>query len=101
MADIKKIPVTLDEQETTINLYPKQVSDRAEVYSCIPSMMAKLRKLAENFPDDVAIEKEDEIGLFANVPQSWITIRKPRQMNYTEEQKQAMRERLAKAMNRT
>lgn len=95
-----KIPVTLDEQETTINLFPKQVSDRADVYSCVPAMMAKLRKLAESFPDDVRIEKEDQIGLFASVPQSWVTIRKPRQMNYTEEQKQVMRERLAKAMNR-
>ena len=94
---VVQIKVGLDEQETTINLYPKQVQDYAEVYSCIPTTMRKLRRMADSDPDLVRIVKEDGVGLFAQVPLSWIIIRKPKQVQLTDEQRAATAARLAAA----
>ena len=94
---MSSVSVSLDEMETTINLYPKQVQDYAEIYSCIPATMNKLRKLAASDPDCVRIEKEDEIGIFAQVPSSWISIRRPKQMNMSDEQRAAAAARLQAA----
>ena len=43
--------VPIDEQETTINL--EAILGVAEVYSCEPTMMRKLEKLAKEHPDEV------------------------------------------------
>ena len=37
---------SFDEQETTINMFPANVYKTSEVFSCIPVMMTRLRKLA-------------------------------------------------------
>ena len=77
----------LCEQETTINLYPSALTEWADYYTCIPSQMRQLRKLAASNPDDVIIEKEDEIGIFAQVKASWFQMRRPRKpRRLTEEQ---------------
>ena len=78
----------LEEQETTINLYPKQVSDKAEVYTCIPHMITQLRKLQSANPDDVSITETDG-AVDATVPRDWVKIQPKRRSNMTEEQKQA------------
>lgn len=91
------VGVSLEEQETTISIFPSQVQEYAEVYSCVPGMMKKLRKLAADNPEDVKIEKEDDIGIFVQVPAKWIRIRKPKQMHLTEEQREAAAERLKRA----
>lgn len=91
------VSVTLDEMETTISLFPSQVQNYAEVYSCIPGMVKKLRKLAAANPDDVKVEKEDDVGIFVQVPAKWIQIRKPKQMNYSDEQRVEAAARLAAA----
>lgn len=96
---MSKVSVSLDEQETIICMYPKQIQDFAEVYSCIPAVMNRLRKLAGSDPDCVRIEKEDDIGLFAQVPASWICIRRPRKVIMTDEQKAAAAARLTAARN--
>ena len=88
---------TLDEQETTINVYPAQIQQQAEVYSCIPATMRKLRKLAAENPDEVLIEKDDGLGIFAQVPARWIQIRKPRRVQLTAEKKAEAASRLAAA----
>lgn len=89
--------VSLEEQETTISIFPSQIQDYAEVYTCMPGMMRKLRKFAETDPEEVKIEREDDIGLFAHVPARWIQIRKPKQMHMSEEQREAAAERLREA----
>lgn len=88
----KAIP--LDEQETIINLSPAQVSKKAQVYSCMPNMVGKLRKYAKERPDDVQIEKDEGDMVFASVDRSWIKIAPKRRMS--EEQRIAAAERLAK-----
>lgn len=58
----------------------------------------KLQKYAESYPKDVVITRhpEDNGGyLCAEVPKKWFVIRPPRKVQYTEEQKAAMQERMA------
>lgn len=60
----------------------------------------KVLKLAEQYPDAVNITHtvEDNHGMLcADLPASWLKISPPRQVNYTDEQKAAMAERLAAA----
>ena len=55
----------------------------------------KIRNLAEN--DTSVIVIEDKNGaLFAHIPVEYLLIRKPKKMNYTEEEIQRRRELLAK-----
>lgn len=82
-----------DEQETTINMFPKTVSSKAEIFTCIPTEITKLRKLASEYPSEVAL-KEDDGCIFCTVPVSWVRISPKRKCNLTQEQKQANAERL-------
>lgn len=88
---------SFDEQETTINMFPANVSKTSEVFSCIPVMMNRLRKLAVDYPSDVAL-RDNEDCVFATVPSSWIKIAPKRKSNMTEEQRQANKERLIRYM---
>lgn len=63
----------------------------------------KIKKLANEYPDEVKImyEPDDNQGyLVAHVPKSWIKVSPPRKCNYTDEQRAAMAERLAAARNK-
>ncbi len=61
----------------------------------------QLRKLAERFPDQVTIDAENEEGsVFGHVPAAWLRIRPPRSATMSEEEREAVRERLFKAKNR-
>ena len=82
------------EQETTINIFPRAISGKAEVYTCIPYMVQRLLKLYEECPEEVTIRKANE-SVFATVPREWIKIQPKRKSNLTEEQKRANAERLA------
>jgi hypothetical protein len=58
----------------------------------------KIIKLQESHPDKVKIKylPEDNNGmLLAHIPKSWFKISPPRQVNYTDEQRAAVAERLA------
>lgn len=85
---------SMDEQETTINMFPPSVSNKAEIFSCVPAMINRLRKMAEDHPADVAI-REDNGCVFCTVPVSWVRIAPKRKCTLTEEQKQANAKRLA------
>lgn len=91
----QKMKVSLAEQESTYNIYPKASGYPCEIYSCIPSEIAKIKKYAEQYPDEVRITKEDQIGIFAEAPKEWFRFRPPTHRHMTEEQKQALRVRLA------
>ena len=83
-----------EEQETTINMLPPTVSKQAEIYTCIPAMMAHLTKLASEYPSDVAIVNGDGY-VTATVPSSWIKVAPKRKCTLSEEQKKANAARLA------
>ena len=63
----------------------------------------KIRKLAEEYPDEVEIQvqPEDNQGMIlAHVPKSWFKLNPPRKSNMTEEQREAMIQRLADARSK-
>lgn len=90
--------VPLEEQETVINLFPAQVSKKAEVYSCIPSMVKRLKTLAGKRPDAVKIVSDYGYAVTAEMDKSCIKISPKRVM--TEEQRRAATDRLADARER-
>jgi len=54
----------------------------------------KVRKLAEEYPDDVKIVADNKDGsIVAHLPLTYIKVSHPRQVNYTEEQREKLRER--------
>lgn len=93
-----KTQYPIDEQETTINVFPKSVSEYAEIYTCIPHVIDRLVKLHEEYPDDVAVMIKDGY-INATVPREWVKIQPKRQCTLTEEQKRANAERLAAYRN--
>ena len=59
--------------------------------------ITKVRRLQEKFPDRVRIiaEPEDNDGcLYCELPTEWFTIRVPKKMDLTDEQRQKIAERL-------
>ena len=70
-----------DEQETVIVIPAVQVSRTAEVYTCTPSMLKKIRKQAESRPDCVQIKHDLGDALFADVDSSCIRITPKRRMS--------------------
>lgn len=87
-----------DFKETNINYL--NVDDYATFCSSEKKWINKILALHEKHPDKVIIKyyPENNHGMiYAHVPKSWIKVSPPRQVNYTEEQKAAMAERLAAA----
>lgn len=63
----------------------------------------KMLKLQQEHPNDVKIiyHPDDNHGmLYAHIPKKYLKISPPRQMNYTDEQRAAMAERLSAARNK-
>lgn len=63
----------------------------------------KIRKLEKQYPNDVEIQvqPEDNQGmLLAHIPKSWFKISPPRKVNYTDEQRAAMAERMKNARSK-
>ena len=60
-------------------------------------MITRLMKLAEQYPDEVEIIERPETNdgcLYLKCPADWLLIRHPKKMNYTDEQRAAMAERM-------
>lgn len=55
--------------------------------------IGKIKKLAEQYPEDVQIIHENRGSIVAHIPVSYVRIGKPKQMNLTDEQKEILRER--------
>lgn len=72
--------------------------NRAVVSTNEAAWIRKILKLADTYGEEVRItqQPEDNGGyLVAEVPKKWFVLRPPKKMNYTEEQKAAMQERMA------
>ena len=87
-----KVSIPQIEQETAITIDP--LTKRASVYSCIPSVVKRLYKMADH--EEAKIELDNQYGLMISVPQNWIKIRPPVKRQLTEEQKAALAERMQK-----
>ena len=63
----------------------------------------KIIKLRDQHPDEVSIIHTSESNdgmIYAQLPDNWLKLSPPRQLNYTEEQRAAMAERLAAARSK-
>lgn len=90
-----------DFKETAIGYL--DVDKHATFSSSERKWINKILKYAESHPNDVRIEcyPEDNFGeLVAYIPKNWLKISPPRQVNYTEEQRAAMVERMALVRNK-
>ena len=82
------------ERETIINYsYGDNI---ASVYTFDRKLQNKLNKLIGT-RSDISIVAQEEDWVEYEVLKSWIKVSPPRQVNYTDEQKAAMAERLAAA----
>ena len=60
----------------------------------------KIYKLKEKYPNDVHIEVSEEENdgmIIARVPKTWMKLSPPKQVNFTDEQRAAMAERMRAA----
>ena len=90
---MERVQISKEEQETTIVI--SQHTKTAKIYSCVPSMIKKIEGIIED--QEVKILGNDRYGIMVEVPMRWIKIAKPQKRAYTEEQRNALRERLEKA----
>ena len=89
-------------RETCINATNED--DYAVVCSSEQKWINKIKKLHDERPNEVEIKYAPETNqgvIVAHVPKSWMKVSPPRQVNYTDEQRAAMAERLAAARNKT
>ena len=84
------------EHETIINFNEAEAT--ASVYTFNRKLQNKLNKLV-GANSDIKIIYQDDECIEYEVPKSWIRVSPPRQVNYTDEQRAAMVERLAAARN--
>lgn len=85
------------ERETIINF--NEAEKTASVYTYNRKLQNKLNKLVGVNPD-ISVHRQDEESITYIVPKKWIKVSPPRQVNYTDEQKAVMAERLAAARNK-
>ena len=85
------------EKETVIN-YNNEEST-AQVFTYHRALQNKLNKLVGVNPDILVLRRGDEWTEYI-VPKTWIKVSPPRQVNYTDEQRAAMAERLAAARSK-
>ena len=88
----KRIPY--EEQETVIVVPVSKISKKADVYTCVPTMLKKLKNLAESRPDCVQIKRDLGDAVFAEVDSKCVRITPKRILS--EEQRRAASERLEK-----
>lgn len=71
--------------------------DKAFFSSDERRFITKVRKLKEKYPEQVRIlaEPENNDGcIYAELPKEWFRIQPPKKMNYTDEQRKEMSERM-------
>lgn len=62
--------------------------------------ISRIRKLKEQYPDEIRIIAEPETNdgcIYCQLPTSWLKIQPKRKVEMTEEEKDALRERFARA----
>ncbi len=87
----------MDEKETCITRIEND--DYISVYTSERKFINKIYKLKEQYPDDVTIIHVNPDGsVCVHFPYNWMTFPKPKaKRNYTDEQREAMAERMRRA----
>lgn len=95
----------MTERETTTNAMADEKT--FTFYSSESKWINKIKKLAQEYPDDVKInridydeiDKNKEYSIEANISKKFLKINPPRKSNMTDEQKAALAARLRKSRN--
>ena len=79
-------------------------TDKATVIFSQQRMITRVKKLAEERPEEVHIVTENALGkgkkvLYAHVPVAWVRISPPKEMNFSEEEKAIRSERMKELRN--
>ena len=91
-----------DLRETSWDWYSDEKT--ATMCSSEAVWIRKLTALAEQYPEDVVIRKapEDNGGvILVDLPKKWLKIKPPTKRNMTDEQREALAERMKNVRNRT
>ncbi len=89
--DGKRYNLEIDEKETYI-IWNDAIKT-AKLYSCNVALVHRMDKLAVEYPGECACVAEDACSKSYTIPKKWVSIRPPKKMNYTDEQKKEMSER--------
>lgn len=73
--------------------------NHAVFYSGETKWINKMRRFAEEYPDEVRIQQDSEWGLIAHIPRSWMKVAPPRKVNMTDERRQQLANRMAAMRN--
>lgn len=84
----------MTERETTLQAMADEKT--FTFYSSERKWIDRILNLNKEYPDDIKITAQDEFSITAEIPKRYMRIRPPRSVNYTEEQRQAMAERMKK-----
>lgn len=97
MNDFEQIIGTGLERETLIDF--NEAEKTASVYTCNKAMQNKLRRLAEQRPEECRLVKEypESKAIEFDVPKAWVKVSPPRKVS--EEQKAAAAKRFAEWRN--
>ena len=82
-------PLTAMERETIITY--NNAENTANCFTLRLPVRRRLLQLAEEYPDEVHINKQEEDMIDVDIPKSWVKIRPPRRLS--DEQKAALAER--------
>lgn len=73
----------------------------ATVYASNPVYIRKLDVLSKEFPDDYKLVRRDDASVTYEVSRKLVALRRPRpKRELTDEERQALKERLAKSLHR-
>lgn len=88
--------LTKHEQETIINY--NQTNEPADIYTFDKKLQKKLIQYATDYPEEVAIKKEEEDGSISfSIPKSYIHINKPKKLNLSPEERERRTKQLRDA----
>lgn len=93
MDEHSQYKLTKEEIETDITI--DYVDKTAFIYTCDARTKRKILKLLKDYPEQVALSKQDIYSVSVTVPASWIKIKPTsKRQNVTQEEREKMIERM-------
>ena len=98
----EKVVMLAEDTETTINFSKANIGDWAEVYTTEKPVMKRYEKFMQSHPEYCRLVKEDKYSMTFSVDPKCASYypKAPRKVAYTDEQKQALIDRLTAARNK-
>lgn len=98
----EKVITLAEDTETIITFSKYHTGDWAEVYSSDKAVMKRYEKFMQKHPEHCRLVKEDKYSMTFSVDPKCASYypRAPRKVTYTDEQKQALIDRLTAARNK-